>query len=57
VKLLGETQDVKEPASRLHWKVEPASVEENVKVAEVLVTVPEGPFVMLVSGGLVSGST
>jgi hypothetical protein len=38
-----------------HSKVEPASEEEKAKLAEVLATVPEGPEVMVVSGGVVSG--
>ena len=32
----------------------PASVEENVNVAEVLATVPDGPAVIVVSGATVS---
>jgi hypothetical protein len=39
-----------EAPSLLHWKVEPAS-EENEKLAEVLLTYPEGPEAMVVSGG------
>jgi hypothetical protein len=57
VKLLGDAQDEKTASSRLHWKLEPDSVEEKLKVAEVLTTVPVGPSVMFVSGGVVSGST
>ena len=42
--------------SRLHWKVEPVSLEEKPKLAEALFTVlPEaGPEVMVVSGAVVS---
>jgi hypothetical protein len=40
----------------LHSKVDPASVEENVNEADVLLTVPEGPELMVVFGGVVSGS-
>jgi len=39
----------------LHSKVDPASVEENVNEADVLLTVPEGPESMAVFGGVVSG--
>jgi hypothetical protein len=38
-------------STRRHWKVEPLSEEEKAKLAEVLVTVPEGPELMVVSGG------
>ena len=41
--------------SRAHWKVEPASLEENVNVALVLVVVEGGPELIVVSGGVVSG--
>ena len=40
--------------SRLQPKVDPASVELNSNVALVLVTVPVGPLVMVVFGGVVS---
>jgi len=43
------------PASSRHWNVEPVSVEVNVKLAEPLVTVPDGPPEIVVSGGVVSG--
>ena len=35
--------------------MEPASEEENVKEADELLTVPEGPELMVVFGGVVSG--
>jgi hypothetical protein len=35
--------------------VDPASEEENVNEADVLLTVPEGPELMVVFGGVVSG--
>src|SRR3712207_5783451 len=53
----GEVQSVKGSPSRLHWKVEPVSVEEKVKLVESLVTVPEGPESMVVSGAAVSSGT
>ena len=39
----------------MHSKVDPASDEENVNEADVLLTVPEGPELMVVFGGVVSG--
>jgi hypothetical protein len=39
----------------LHSKVDPASEEENVNEAEVLLTLPDGPESMVVFGGVVSG--
>ena len=44
------------PASSRHSNVEPVSVEVNVKLADALVTVPLGPPVIVVSGGVVSGA-
>jgi hypothetical protein len=38
-----------------HSKVEPLSVDVNVKLAELDVEVPEGPPVMFVFGAVVSG--
>src|SRR5215213_8814399 len=44
------------PPSNLVWKVAfEGSVEEKVNVASLLLTVPEGPESMVVSGGAVSG--
>jgi hypothetical protein len=43
---------VKAEPSRLQVKVDPLLVDVKLKLAEVVVTVPEGPAVMLVSGGL-----
>ena len=37
--------------SRLHVKVDPLMVDVKLKLAEVVVTVPEGPAVIVVSGG------
>ncbi len=37
-----------------HWKVEPASFEENANDALVLVPLAGGPDVTVVSGGVVS---
>jgi hypothetical protein len=53
--VIGDVQPAKAAVSSAHWKVEPASVEAKLKVAVVLVVVPEGPLVMVVSGGVVSG--
>jgi hypothetical protein len=39
----------------LHSKLEPDSVEANEKLAEVEAVVPEGPELIEVSGGVVSG--
>jgi hypothetical protein len=52
---LGDVQDPQAPASSRHWNVEPVSVEVNPKLAELLVTVPDGPELIVVSGGVVSG--
>ena len=43
------------PASSLHSKLEPASVEAKPKLAEVLVVEAGGPLPIEVSGGVVSG--
>jgi hypothetical protein len=50
----GEVQDPKLPLSRRHWNVDPASLEEKVKEALLLVVVPDGPAAIMVSGGVVS---
>jgi hypothetical protein len=50
----GEVQDPKLPSSRRHWNVDPASLEEKVKEALLLVVVPDGPAAIMVSGGVVS---
>jgi hypothetical protein len=43
------------PPSNLVWKVaSEGSVDEKVNVAFLLLTVPEGPSVMVVSGAVVS---
>src|SRR6266516_7956837 len=54
---MGEVQAVNEAASSLHWNVEPASVELKANVADVEETVPDGPEVIVVSGGTVSTVT
>src|SRR5215208_8476981 len=53
VYVVGDTQGLV-AASSLHWKVEFGSEEEKVNVATLLLTVPEGPESMVVSGGVVS---
>ncbi len=40
----------------MHSKLEPDSVEAKEKLAEVEVVVPEGPELIEVSGGVVSGA-
>jgi hypothetical protein len=50
----GELQELKLPPSRRHSNVDPASLEEKVKDALVLVVVPDGPSTIVVSGGVVS---
>lgn len=52
---LGEVQAPHAPPSRRHSNVEPSSLEVNSKVADVEVTVPDGPEVMVTTGGVVSG--
>lgn len=47
-------QAVKRAPSSEHLNVEPASLEEKVKVADVLVVGEAGPESIVVSGGLVS---
>ncbi len=54
VYFLGEEQALKAALSSLHSKVEFASLEEKANVAELVLTVPEGPESMVVSGGVVS---
>ena len=49
----GDAHPTQAPASRRHSK-EPDSVEENAKVAAPEATVPDGPAVIDVSGGVVS---
>ncbi len=38
----------------MHSNVDPASEEENVKLAELVLIVPDGPESIVVSGGVVS---
>jgi hypothetical protein len=45
---------VKATLSREHWKVALVSVEEKLKLADVLLTAPDGPAVMLTLGATVS---
>ena len=52
---MGLAQAAQGPASRLHWKLEPAFEELNEKLALLVSIVPEGPAVIVVWGGLVSG--
>jgi hypothetical protein len=55
VSAFGEEQAANAPVSSLHSKLEPASLEENSKLAELEVLVAEGPELIAVSGGVVSG--
>ena len=50
----GEVQEANAAASTRHWKVEPASVAVNENVGVLSLVGPEGPAVMVVSGGVVS---
>jgi len=50
----GELQELKLPPSRRQSNVDPASLEEKVKDALVLVVVSDGPSMIVVSGGVVS---
>ena len=52
----GEVQALQAPASSWHSNDEPVSDEVNVKLADAVVTVPLGPPVIVVSGGVVSGA-
>ena len=45
---------MKAALSREHWKVALVSLEEKVKLAEVLLTAPDGPESMLTLGATVS---
>lgn len=54
--LSGEVQALRAEPSREHPNVEPSSVEENSKVAESLLTVPDGPETTSDSGGVVSAA-
>ena len=46
---MGDVQVPKADPSRLHAKVEPVIVAEKLKLAEVVLTEPEGPAVIVVS--------
>ncbi len=54
---LGEAHGAYALLSRLHWKVEFASGEEKVKIADLVLTVPEGPELITVSGSVASTTT
>ena len=56
VSTLGDEHGANSPASSLHSNVEPASGVKNSNVAELEVVVSDGPAVMNVSGGKVSGT-
>lgn len=51
----GELQAANAPPSMRHSNVEPGSVDAKVKEGALLLVTPEGPAVMVVSGGVVSG--
>jgi hypothetical protein len=51
----GDGQVPKVPPSREHSKVEPVSLDENVKVASVLPVSAGGPESIVVCGAVVSG--
>jgi hypothetical protein len=52
--VLGDVHAAKAPASTRHSNVDPVSVDVNSNVAVVEVTEPDGPLVIVVSGGVVS---
>ena len=54
VSVRGELQASQAPASSLHSKVAPPSLDENVKAAVVAETEPVGPPLSVVSGAFVS---
>ena len=51
---MGEVQALKAAPSRLQANVEPDSVAVKLKLADVVVTEPEGPTVIVVSGARLS---
>jgi len=53
----GDEQETQAPESSLHSKLEPASDEENEKLAELELVTPDGPEAISVSGGEVSGAS
>ena len=57
VRTFGEPQPAKPPASSLHSKVDPDSLELNSKAAAFSVIVPLGPESIVVSGAVMSRST
>ncbi|HEV8687663.1 MAG TPA: hypothetical protein VGQ84_10340, partial [Gaiellaceae bacterium] len=50
----GELQAANAAASSAHWKVEPALLDLNSKLASPEATTPEGATVIVVSGGVAS---
>ena len=48
--VFGEVQALKADPSRLHVNVDPVMVAVKLKLAEVVLTVPVGPAVIVVSG-------
>ena len=53
---LGLEHEAQDPASRRHWRLEPASEELKEKLALLELIVPDGPAVIVVSGAVVSGA-
>jgi hypothetical protein len=49
-----EAQVLKAALSKLHANVDPASVAEKLNDTDVLLTEPDGPAVIVVSGAMVS---
>jgi hypothetical protein len=52
----GEEQGAKPEPSSAHSKLDPVSVDVNSKLTVALVVVAGGPFVIVVSGGVVSAA-
>jgi hypothetical protein len=51
---LGEVQALKADPSRLQANVEPVSLAVKLKLGDALLTEPDGPAVIVVSGAIVS---
>jgi hypothetical protein len=54
---MGELQAPKAAPSSEHWKLEPVSLEEKLKLAELELVVPLGPESIVVWGAAVSTVT
>src|SRR6266511_4731011 len=50
--VVGDVHAANAPASSLHWKVDPASLDENANVGVLSLVEPDGPEVIVVCGAL-----